>query len=134
MRSVVVVTEDKPGLLGDITYILSKSGIVINGVDVDVVGGKAVLSLVVKDPRKTKGVLERNGFMIVEPDALVVKVSDQPRSFADIMKMLERKKVRIEDYSEITSDDNGGVFALTVNKRRKASRLLENFMIGAASA
>jgi hypothetical protein len=133
MRSVVVVTEDKAGLLSDISYILSKSGVAINGIDLDIIGGKAVLSLTVKDPKKAKGVLERNGFTTIEPDALVIKVSDKIRSFADIIQMLERKKVRIEDCSEISSDGNGsGVFALTVNKRRKASRLLENFMIGAS--
>ena len=132
MRSVVIVTEDKAGLLSDISYILSKSGVVISGIDLDVVGGKAILSLSVKDPGRAKGVLERNGFKIVEPKALVIKISHSLRSFADVMRMLEKKKVRIEDYSEITSDDNGGVFALMVNKRRKASRLLENFMIGAA--
>ena len=134
MRSVVVVADNKEGLLSDLSYILSKSGVAINGIDVDIVGGKAVLSLTVKDPGRAKGVLERNGFDTVEPKALVIKVSHHLRSFGEVMKMLEKKKVRIEDYSEITSDDNGGVFALMVNKRRKASRLLENFMIGASPA
>ncbi len=131
MRSVVVVTEDKPGLLGEMSYVLSKSGINISGVDVDIVGGKAIFSLIVKDPQKAKSVLERNGYIIVEPDALVIKVSNSLRSLAEVMQMLERKRVRVEEYSEISSDDNNGIFALTVNKRRKASRLLENFMIGA---
>ncbi len=134
MRSVVVVTEDKAGLLSDISYVLSKSGVAINGIDIDVVGGKAILSLTVKDPGRAKGVLERNGFSTVEPKALVIKVSHSLRSFAEVLRMLEKKKVRIEDYSEISSDNSGGVFALMVNKRRKASRLLENFMIGASPA
>jgi len=131
MRSVVVVADEKPGLLGEMSYVLSKSGVNIDGVDVDIIGGKAIFSLTVKDTNKAKSVLERNGYVTVEPDALVIKVSNSLRSLAEVMQMLERKRVRVEEYSEISSDGESGIFALMVNKRRKASRLLENFMIGA---
>ncbi|NYZ76884.1 hypothetical protein H0O02_01055 [Candidatus Micrarchaeota archaeon] len=130
MKPVVVVTDDRPGLLGDISYILSKSGIAIDGVDVDLIGSKTILSISVRDPKKAKGVLENNGYSAMELDAIVIKVTDRLKSFAEILRMLEKKKVHVEDYSEITSDDNNGIFALTVNKKRKASRLLGDFMVG----
>ncbi len=132
MKPVVVVTDDRPGLLSDISYILSKSGMGIDTVDVDLVGGKAILSITVKDPKKAKTVLESNGYNTMELDTIVIKVPDRLKSFARIIEILERKKVRIEDCSEIISDENHGIFALVVDKKRKASRLLEKFMIGNA--
>ncbi len=130
MRSVTVVCDDRRGLLADVSYILSKAGICIEGLDVHVIGRKAVLSLTVKDPKKAKGVLERNGFSTMGLDAIVIKVSNKLRGIGEIKKMLEKKKVKMENVSEITSDINDGVFAIIVNKPRKATRLLENFIIG----
>jgi len=132
MKPVVVVTDDRPGLLSDISYILSKSGVGIDTVDVDLVGGKAILSVTVKDPKKAKMVLESNGYNTMELDTIVIKVPDRLKSFARIIEMLERKKVRIEDCSEVISDENHGIFALVVDKKRKATRLLGEFIIGNA--
>ncbi len=134
MRSVVVVCEDRAGLLADISYVLSKTGVCIDGIEVEVVGEKAIISLSVKDPRKAKSMLERNGYSVVEPSALVIKVSNHLRTVAEVLNMLERKRVRVEDFSEISSDSKGGIFALTVNKRRKASRILGNFIVGSSPA
>lgn len=129
MRPVTVVCEDRTGLLADVSYILSKSGININSLDVHVVGGKAILSLHVKDPKKAKTILEKNGFDTMGLDAIVIKLSKNFRNITHIKEMLERKKVKMENISEISSDVDNGVFAITVNKPRKATRLLEDFVV-----
>jgi len=45
MKSITIVSEDRIGLLSDITYILGKARINIEGVDVSVVGGKAIVNI-----------------------------------------------------------------------------------------
>ena len=129
MRPVTVVCEDRTGLLADVSYILSKSNININSLDVHVVGGKAVISLEVKDPKKAKTILEKNGFSTVNLEAIVIKLSNKFRTIGEVKALLESKRVKAENISEISSDVNDGVFAITVNKPRKASRLLEQFMV-----
>ena len=129
MRPVTVVCEDRTGLLADVSYILSKSNININSLDVHVVGGKAVISLEVKDPKKAKTILEKNGFSTVNLEAIVIKLSNKLRTIGEVKALLESKRVKAENISEISSDVNDGVFAITVNKPRKASRLLEQFMV-----
>lgn len=129
MRPVTVVCDDRTGLLADVSYILGKSGINISSLDVHVVGGKAVISLEVKDPKKAKTILEKNGFSTMGLDAIVIRLSKKFRNISDIKQMLEKKKVRMENISEISSDVNDGVFAITVNKPRKATKLLGDYMI-----
>ena len=129
MRPVTVVCEDRTGLLADVSYILSKSNININSLDVHVVGGKAVISLEVKDPKKAQGILEKNGFNTVDLEAIVIKLSNKFRTIGEVKALLESKRVKAENISEISSDVNDGVFAITVNKPRKACRLLEQFMV-----
>lgn len=128
MKSVTIVSEDKVGLLADISYILGKSNINIDGLFVDVVGGKAVISLEVKDPRAAGPILANNGFSIASPDSIVVKVSNS--SMEKLTEMLEFEDISIIDLSMLSTDKDDGVFAIKVDKPRKAYRILGPFLLG----
>lgn len=128
MKSITVVSDDRVGLLADISYILGKSNINIDGLFVDVVGGKAVIALEVKDPKKAADVLENNGFRLTNPEAIVIKVSND--AVDEITEMLEGEKVQVKELSTLSSDSQDAIFALSVDKPRKASKMLSSFMLG----
>ncbi len=127
MKSVTIVSEDRVGLLADISYILGKSSVNIEGIVAEVVGGKAVISLEVKDPRKTSEILSQNGYRTADPEAIVVKV---PANGMDqITEMLAGEKVMVKEMSSLSSDAVEGIFALNVDKPRKACRMLSAFLL-----
>ncbi len=128
MKSVTVVSDDRLGLLADISYVLGKSNVNIDGLFVDVVGGKAVISMEVKDPRKATDILGRNGFSTTEPEAIVIKVSND--SMDKITEMLEIEKIQVRALSKLSADKAEGIFALSVDKPRKAQKMLTPFMLG----
>ncbi len=128
MKSVTIVSEDRVGLLADISYILGKSNMNIDGLSVDVLGGKAVIALEVKDPNRASDVLSRNGFKITNPDAIVIKVAND--SMGRITEMLEGEKISVTEMSTLSSDRSDGIFALHVDKPRKATKMLEQFRLG----
>ncbi len=128
MKSVTIVSEDRVGLLADISYILGKSNMNIDGLSVDVLGGKAVIALEVKDPHRASDVLSRNGFRITNPDAIVIKVAND--SMGRITEMLQGEKISVTEMSMLSSDHSDGIFALHVDKPRKATKMLEQFRIG----
>jgi len=124
MKSVTVIAEDRVALLADISYVLGKSGVNIDTLNVEIIGGKAIISLMVKDPKKAKDVLVRNGYNTAELDAIVVKVSNQLGDLAKLTERLSREKVNVENVAEISSTPSEGIFALRVDKPRKAVKLL----------
>ncbi|MFH1521117.1 MAG: ACT domain-containing protein [Candidatus Micrarchaeota archaeon] len=128
MKSVTVVSDDKVGLLADISYILGKSNVNIDGLFVDVIGGKAVISIEVKDPKKASEILSLNGFSLTAPDAIVVKVSNN--SMEKLTEMLEVEDITVTGLSMLSSDRSDGVFAINVDKPRKAHRMLSPFLLG----
>ncbi len=128
MKSVTIVSDDRVGLLADISYILGKSNVNIEGLHVDVIGGKAVISMEVKDPRKAEDILSRNGFKTTDSAAIVIKIANN--SMDRITEMLEGEKVTIQGLSKLSSDSNEGIFALSVDKPRKAAKMLSPFMLG----
>ncbi|MDD5171608.1 MAG: hypothetical protein PHF60_01075 [Candidatus ainarchaeum sp.] len=128
MKSITIVSEDRLGLLADISYILGKSSINIEGLFVDVIGGKAVISMDVKDPKKASGVLVMNGFKTTHPESIIIKVSNQ--SMDKITEMLEGEKVMVKELSLLSSDKTDGIFAVNVDKPRKAYKMLTPFLLG----
>ncbi len=128
MKSVTIVSDDRVGLLADISYILGKSSVNIDGLHVDVIGGKAVISMEVKDPKKADDILIRNGFKTTDPTAIVIKISNT--SMEKITEMLELEKVTIKGLSKLSSDSNEGIFAINVDKPRKATKMLSPFLLG----
>ncbi|MFH1260670.1 MAG: ACT domain-containing protein, partial [Candidatus Micrarchaeota archaeon] len=128
MKSVTIVSDDRVGLLADISYILGKSNLNIDGLFVDVIGGKAVISLEVKDIKKTTTVLEQNGYTTADAGAIVIKISNNEVS--KISEMLAGERVIVKDISKISSDICDGVFAVQVDKPRKALKLLAPFILG----
>jgi hypothetical protein len=135
MKPVTVIAEDRVALLADISYVLGKSGVNIESLNMEIVGGKAVISFLVRDPRKARDVLERNGYNTAELDAIVIKVSNHISEMAKITEKLSKARVSIDDMSIISSSPNEGVFALKVDKPRKAVKLLgDNVLINSNSS
>jgi hypothetical protein len=127
MKSLTIVSDDKVGLLADISYILGKSNINIDGLFVDVIGGKAVISIEVKDPKLASPILANNGFNLANPESIVVKVSNN--SMEKLTEMLEFEDISILDLSMLSSDKEDGVFAIRVDKPRKAYKILSPFLL-----
>jgi hypothetical protein len=128
MKSITIVSDDRVGLLADISYILAKSGINIDGISADVVGGKAVISLEVKDQKKASHVLTQSGYMTADLEAIIIKASSDVKD--RIADMLEDEMIKVHGFSVLTADNSEGVYAINVDKPRKASRLLNTFILG----
>ena len=128
MKQVTLVSDDRVGLLADISYILGKSSVNIEGLHVDVIGGRAVISMEVKDPKKATDILTRNNFRTTDPTAIVIKVANN--SMEKITEMLEVEKVSVKELNMLSKDANEGIFALNVDKPRKATKMLSPFLLG----
>ncbi|MEM2908674.1 MAG: hypothetical protein QXT05_02125 [Candidatus Bilamarchaeaceae archaeon] len=129
MQSVVVVADERVGLLTDISYILGKEGIRMEGVGIKAAGGKAVISLTVRDGQKAKSVLAKNGFEVIERGAVVLTLPDYFRTIEDLKKVLEEKKIALREWTFISREKEKGIVAIKVDKPRKAAKLLADFLI-----
>lgn len=135
MKPVTVIADDRVALLADISYVLGKAGVNIETLNMEIVGGKAVISLLVRDPKKAKGILESNGYNTAELDAIVIKVSNHLSEMAKITEKLTKARVNIDNMSVISSSPQEGVFALKVDKPRKAVKLLgDNVLINSPNS
>jgi hypothetical protein len=126
VKTIAVISDDKVGLLADISYILAKSKINIESINVAVVSNKAVIALEVSNPDKSKEVLEASGYR-VENNSLVVKMSNS--EVQGLEERLLKEGVKVEKSDTLTRDEKCSVLALSVDKPKRASTILQHNLL-----
>ncbi len=126
MKTITVMTKNRTGLLSEISYILGKSRISLEGLDVDVIGEKAVISLTVKRDKKASKILKNNNYEVFESTGLIVRVlKNGEENLDNLTSKLAEEGIKVQDSKVILEDSDQGVLCLDVNRPRKANRVLE---------
>lgn len=128
MRSITVVSDNKVGLLAEISYILAKSNINIETMDFDIVGKKAIVSLTVADSENAKQVLSSSGYQIGEDNCLFIKLIDKPGEFNRIAGMLSHEGINIERVHMITREGKKTILSLVVDNPEPAAKILGQYL------
>jgi hypothetical protein len=129
MKEISIITDDRVGLLADISYILGKAKINIESIAASAVGGKAVLSIVVRDYERAKSVLENSGFRISAGNVIFVKLEDKPGMLAEIAKTLADDGINVENLHLVSKDGKHTIVGLTVSNPKKTKTLLADYLI-----
>jgi len=129
MKSIVIVENDRIGLLNDISYIMGKEKINIENIVGYSIGKKAIIIITVKDYKKASQVLKKNGFNLMEEDTITIKLEDKPGELAKITELLAKNKINIKNIYVIGRDGVNTIVALTTTKNKKAKQLLQPFLI-----
>lgn len=128
MKEISIITEDRVGLLADISYVLGKAKINIESIAASAVGGKAVLTILVKDYEKAKQVLENSGFKVSSGNVIFVKLVDQPGKLAEIAKMLAENKINVNNLHLVSRDGKHTIVGISVANPKKAKELLKEYL------
>ena len=127
MKSVKIISDDRIGLLADVSYILAKSNLNMDALCVEVLNGKAVIAISLKDPIRANSVLFSNGFKTLRSECIVIKISTN--SSNKIHQMLQERNVSIKNFTSISSNGEHTLYTLEVDKPRKALRILSSFIV-----
>ncbi len=129
MQGITIVADDRVGLLADISYILGTTRINIETISISAIGGKAVITLLVKNPEKAEAVLKENGFAVTSGNVLFFKVEDRPGALAEVAKRLADNKINGENLTLVTKDGKIGIMSIAVDRVRKAKDVLKDCLI-----
>ncbi len=130
MKEFVIVTDDRVGLLADISGILARHNINIEGVSVDVAGKKAVCRVLMlkENATKAKKELGKAGFTVLSPDVLVVKLADRPGELSGVARKLADSGVNILNVHLLGKSDKKTLCAIEADKPKLARELLAEYM------
>jgi hypothetical protein len=128
MKSITIVTEDKVGLLANVSYILGSAHINIETLSVEVHGGTSIINISVKDDRRAIELLKSNGYNVLESEMLVVTIRDEPTQMAAFTAKLLKNKINILSMHQLAKDGKFDTFSVKVDHPSKAKRLLGEYL------
>ena len=129
VKNLSIVADDKVGLLADISYVLAKSKINIEALSVDVIGGKAIISMTVSDVMKGKDVVQGAGYKVEDQSTTIVKFIEKPGELEKLTGMLTKEGLNVQNVNVIAKDDKTTVLGISTDKPKKAAMILRGYLI-----
>lgn len=131
MKTIVISADDKVGLLADISYLLAKAKINIETICVDVVSGRAVITLELSDPVKGKQAVEAGGYRVEDLNAVVIKIDE--KELNKLTKQLTDDGLKVQNVQVLAKDNHEVVYSMVVDKPKRAITLLQPHLITSKS-
>jgi hypothetical protein len=128
MRETLIITKDRVGLLAEISYVLGKEDINIEAISADTVGKKAIIHLVTSDYKKAEELLRGAGFSVMHSDIIVISLEERPGELSKVAKILADSQVNIKNVQLLTKEENKAMYAIRVDKIKKAVGLLREYL------
>ncbi|WP_210397737.1 ACT domain-containing protein [Motiliproteus sediminis] len=88
MKQLTVVDTNRPGLLADVTELLSRHQIDIRSFDTLLDGDQVYIKLMLSDVDQGLAVLTEGGFQAISEDSVLIRIVDQPGALAQIARTL----------------------------------------------
>ena len=124
-HKLVVQTEDRIGLLGEITRLLSDVGLSLVALTVRVQDGVATLHLLTDAQFYARDALQGAGFLVDEREVILIELPDHPGFLCRVTEALARKEIAIEElYSTVFAGSSKGLVVFTTTHNGKAVQML----------
>ncbi|MBN2477679.1 hypothetical protein JXB01_00130 [Candidatus Micrarchaeota archaeon] len=122
------MAKDRMGLLADISYILGKSKIYIEGVNAGVVGEQAIISLEIKDNEKARKMLEKSGYDVTGEKTIVFKIGKE-KNIDELKGKMQNCGARVGALKLISTDNEDSLYLAEVGNTKKAQRVLNEMNV-----
>jgi len=92
-----VFAENRPGRLDHITGVLAQAKINIRAIKISDLGEHGVVKMLVDDPGSAYRALKQAGLLVSQKEIVAVAVEDRPGGLHDVLQILTRQRVNVED-------------------------------------
>src|SRR5687767_10363205 len=114
-KELIVQTEDRPGVLGDLSRALAKRSVNILALEASALDGEGSIRLVVDKPEVAKVVLDAERLSYTEADVVLTKLAHRPGELGRATSRLGEAKINIHHaYIGVDPDTNEPFLVLGV--------------------
>ena len=122
-----VFSENKAGMLAEITGQLAKADIDIEALTIADTAEFGILRLIVDAPKKALSVLKLGGFPASLTPVIALKMKNEPGSLAKIARTLADAEISVEYlYACVAREENSAFVILRVEETEAAAALLKD--------
>ena len=126
---IYLMEKSDPGLIAKISFIMSKSRINIEDINMINLGDKTYIDLEVTNENQAISVLKANGFNPMSSNLIMVQLQDKPGELAKITDSLLKEGVKINRIDVIAKGPGTSILAFDVDKPRKVKVILKEYIV-----
>ena len=129
MKQIVVVSDNRVGVIADISRLLSDAGINIERLDTSGTKSHGAVVITTDNYDEALTVLKEASFTAVTEDAFVIRLKDEPGSLAKIAERFKSADINIRSMHIVKRDGEYTIVALAAEKTDEARELIEDVLI-----
>ena len=129
MKQIRIVTNDRPGILAEITDAMASAGVNIEDLAAESTGSLAVVEMTVDRYDEALRTLARTPFRAITEDILLLKVIDKPGALAEIAKRFKDAQINLRSTRTIHRTAGYCVVAIDSERTDEAKALVRDVLI-----
>ena len=129
MKEIMVVTQNRAGLLADISENLAARGINIETIDADEIHDTAVIELTVDRYDEALQSLRDAGFHAITEDALLVRLKDEPGALAKVARKFKEANIDLRSVRFIRRQKDYAFVAIATDRTEEARALVKDYVV-----
>lgn len=129
MKEIVIVSEDRPGVVAEISEALAAAGVNIEFITAETIGGSGVVILTVDRYDEALRALARTPFQAISEDAIVIQLDDKPGELARITRRFKEADINLRSIRIIRREGGKGIIAVVAERNDQARELLKDVII-----
>ena len=129
MKEIVIVTENRAGLLADISETLAARGINIETLDAEQIHNTVVVELTVDRYDEALQSLRDAGLDAVTEDALLIRLRDEPGALAKGARRFKDANIDIRSIRIIRRQQGSTLVALATKRTKEARALVKEYLV-----
>ena len=126
MKRIIIMAENRVGVIADIGKVLANNKINIETLDVESTGDNGIVILSTDNPDGALHALTYAGFKAVSDEALILKLKDEPGALAKIAEQFKQSNLDIRSFHILDRQAGYSMVALTTDDRAKAQALIDD--------
>jgi len=129
MKEIVIVTQNRAGLLADIAEILARHNINIETLDAEEVHDTAVIELTVDRYDEALQRLRDAGFDAVTEDAFLIRLKDEPGALARVAKRFKDANIDLRSVRIVRRLKDFAIVAVATARTEEAKALVREYLV-----
>jgi len=129
MKQLVIVTEDRPGIVADISTALAEKNINIESIDAEATKLHGVVILSVDKYDEALKTLTDASFTVYTENTIVVEVADKPGALAKIARRFKDADLNMRSIQIMKREEGNSLVAIAADHTKEAIKLVEDCIV-----
>jgi hypothetical protein len=129
MKQIVIVVDNRPGLVADVSALLGDKNVNIDSIEADTLGKMGVIRIIVQDYDLALKILRDHGFNALTEEVFLIRIDDKPGALAQVAKKFKEGQIDITSLRLVERDGEYAIAAISCERAEEARELFKDILI-----